>query len=184
MAVLESIRNFFAPAAWAEDEIVVEAPPTEYTIRPLTAEHLSDVLRLNIRCFRNGDSYTKHTFEYLLNEPCTLSYRVVTSSGESVGFAFVMVKENNSAHLTTIGVAPEHRRRRVAGSLLAHIEKALRSREVSTIMLEVRVSNTAAHDLYRRWGYSVVQRIAKYYNNGEDCFLMMKSLDFHTWPAD
>ncbi len=176
MAVLESIRNFFIPMSWAEDEVITPAPPTAYKIVPLTIDHLSDVLRLNIRCFRNGDNYTKYTFEYLLSEAHTLSYRVVTPAGENVGFAFVMVKENNAAHLTTIGVAPEHRRRRIAGSLLAHIEKALEARDVSTIMLEVRVSNTAAHDLYRRWGYSVVQRIGKYYNNGEDCFLMMKSL--------
>ena len=181
MAVLESIRNFFIPVNWAEEENVTPAPITTYKILPLTLDDISDVLRLNLRCFRNGDNYTKYTFEYLLNEPRTLSYRVVTEAGEIVGFAFVMVKDHNAAHLTTIGVAPEHRRRRIAGSLLAHIERALRAREVNTIMLEVRVSNAAAHDLYRRWGYSVVQRIEKYYNNGEDCFLMMKSLDVNNY---
>jgi ribosomal-protein-alanine N-acetyltransferase len=179
MAVLESIRNFFVAPSLPDGEIVLPAPLTAYEILPLTAEHLSELLRLNIRCFRNGDNYTKYTFEYLFNEARTLGYRVVTSGGEMVGFAFVMVKENNAAHLTTIGVAPEHRRRRIAGSLLAHLEKALAARDVNTIMLEVRVSNTAAHDLYRRWGYSVVQRINRYYNNGEDCFLMMKSLGLY-----
>jgi [ribosomal protein S18]-alanine N-acetyltransferase len=176
MAVLESIRNFFVPQSWPDEEIVTPAPRTTYRVLPLTAERLSDVLRLNIRCFRNGDNYTKYTFEYLFNEPRTLGYQVVSAAGEMVAFAFVMVKENDSAHLTTIGVAPEHRRRRIAGTLLGHVEKALVARGVNTIMLEVRVSNVAAHDLYRRWGYSVVQRINQYYNNGEDCFLMMKSL--------
>ena len=110
MAVLESIRNFFIPVNWAEEENVTPAPPTTYKILPLTLDDISDVLRLNLRCFRNGDNYTKYTFEYLLNEPRTLSYRVVTEAGEIVGFAFVMVKDHNAAHLTTIGVAPEHRR--------------------------------------------------------------------------
>ena|SRR5688572_7201939 len=179
MAVLESIRNFFIAPSWPEEEEVAPAPATSYKILPLTADNLSDVLRLNLRCFRNGDNYTKYTFEYLFSEPRTLGYRVVSAAGEMVAFAFVMIKENNSAHLTTIGVAPEHRRRRIAGSLLAHLEKALQAREVNTIMLEVRVSNSAAHDLYRRWGYSVVQRINRYYNNGEDCFLMMKSIGIY-----
>lgn len=176
MAVLETIKNFFAPTGFAEPEVIVPAPPCEYEIRPLTLDQLPDVLRLNIRCFRNGDNYTKYTFEYLLNEPKTLSYRVVTPQDELVGFAFVMVNGSNAAHLTTIGVAPEHRQRNIAGRLLGHIEDALRKREVGTIMLEVRVGNTIAQDLYRRADYTVVQRIAKYYNNGEDCFLMMKSL--------
>jgi ribosomal-protein-alanine N-acetyltransferase len=176
MAVLESIRNLFVPATSAAPETIVPAPATTYEIRPLTIEQLPEVLRLNIRCFRNGDNYTKHTFEYLLNEPRTLSYRVVTPQDDLVGFAFVMVNEHNAAHLTTIGVAPEHRKRKIAERLLSHIENALHEREVGTIMLEVRVENTAAQNLYRKLDYTVVQRITKYYNNGEDCFLMMKAI--------
>jgi ribosomal-protein-alanine N-acetyltransferase len=174
MAVLESIRNFFVPQGIAEPEEIVPAAPTTYEVRPLTIEQLPEVLRLNIRCFRNGDNYTKHTFEYLLGEPRTLSYRVITAKGELVGFAFVMVNDNNAAHLTTIGVAPEHRERGIAKRMLVHIEDALRARNVGTIMLEVRVANEAAKNLYRKLGYTVVQRISRYYNNGEDCFLMMK----------
>lgn len=174
MAVLESIRNFFTPPVYLEPEVVVPAPPTTYEIRPLTIDQLGHVLALNIRCFRNGDNYTKHTFEYLLTESRTISYRIVTPDETLVAFAFVMVNENSAAHLTTIGVAPEHRGRGLATRLLAQIEDALRARDIGTIMLEVRVANIAAQDLYRRLGYTVVQRISRYYNNGEDCFLMMK----------
>ncbi len=176
MAVIESIKNFFAPPVFTEPEVIVPAPVCEYSIKPLTLDNLAEVLRLNLRCFPDGDNYTKHTFDYLLNEPLTLSYRMVTPADEIVAFAFVMVKENNAAHLTTIGVAPEHRRRKIAGRLLDHLESALKNREVGTIMLEVRVGNTSAQALYRGHGYNVVQRIPKYYNNGEDCFLMMRSL--------
>jgi len=176
MAVLETIRNFFVPVAPAEPEVIVPAPFCEYAIHPLTMDHLQEALQLNIRCFRNGDNYTKHTFEYLLNEPRTLSYRMVTPADEMVGFAFVMVNENNAAHLTTIGVAPEHRRRRIAVKLLEHVELSLRRRGIGTVMLEVRVSNETALELYRTLGFTTVQRIGKYYNNGEDCFLMMKAL--------
>src|SRR5947209_5335922 len=121
MAVLESIRSLFVPVFDAEPEIVVPAPPCEYTIKPLTMKHLPDVLRLNIRCFRNGDNYTKHTFNYLLSQPQTLSYRIATDSGDMAAFAFVMLNDRNSAHLTTIGVAPEHRRRGLATRLLDHV---------------------------------------------------------------
>ena len=176
MAVLQTIRNFFVPVETAAPETVVPAPPTHYEIRPLTDKNLSEVLRLNVRCFRNGENYTKHTFNYLLSEPRNLSYRVVTAAGEMVGFVFVLVNQDGSAHLTTIGVAPEHRRRKLAARLLNHVENALRRRNVLTIVLEVRVSNTSAQNLYRDAGYVVVQRLAKYYNNGEDCYLMVKSL--------
>jgi ribosomal-protein-alanine N-acetyltransferase len=176
MAVLQTIRKFFIPLDAAEPEVVIPAPPTKYSIHPLTDKNLNEVLRLNVRCFRNGENYTKHTFNYLLGESRNLSYRIVTTSGEMAGFVFVLVNIDGSAHLTTIGVAPEHRRRGLAKELLTHTEDALRHRGVRTIVLEVRVSNTTAQGLYREAGYSVVQRLAKYYNNGEDCFLMLKSL--------
>jgi [ribosomal protein S18]-alanine N-acetyltransferase len=176
MAVLQTIRNLFVPAEPAAPEIIVPAPLTTNDIHPLTLKHLKEVLRLNIRCFSDGENYTKHTFSYLLNEPNTLSYRVVTPTDEMVAFVVVMASENGAAHLTTIGVAPEHRRRGLARRLLLHTEEAIRRREIATVMLEVRVSNIAAQQLYRDNGYTIAQRIEKYYNNGEDGFLMMKAL--------
>lgn len=176
MAVFQTLRNFFVPAESVVPEIIVPAPITDYHVRPLTAKNLKEVLRLNIRCFRDGENYTKHTFSYLLNEPNTLAYRIVTPTDEMVAFVVVMVSDQGAAHLTTIGVAPEHRRRGLARRLLIHTEESIRRRQVSTVMLEVRVSNVEAQRLYREHGYYIAQRIEKYYNNGEDGFLMMKPL--------
>lgn len=176
MAVLQTIRNLFVPIRICEPEVVVPAPQTSYTIHPLTEKNLGELLRLNLRCFKNGENYTKHTFSYLLNEPKALGYQIVTANGEMVGFACILINEDGAAHLTTIGVAPEHRRRGLAELLLIHLENALKVRSIGTVMLEVRVGNLTAQSLYKRGGYSVVQRVSSYYNNGEDGFLMMKSL--------
>lgn len=176
MAVLQTIRNFFIPARREESEMIIPAPATTYEIRPLTVKHLKEVLRLNMRCFKKGENYTKHTFNYLLELPNGLSYRAITPGGDIVGFIFVSVTPEGVAHLTTVGVAPEHRRRGLAVQLLQHIEEALREREINMIVLEVRVGNIAAQNLYRNYGYTVTQRVAKYYTNGEDCFIMIKPL--------
>jgi ribosomal-protein-alanine acetyltransferase len=176
MDVLQTIKRLLVPLGDESQGDVIPARPTVYAVHPLTEKHLKEVLRLNIRCFKNGENYTKHTFLYLLNEPNTLSYKIVTADNEIVGFVFVMINGNGAAHLTTIGVAPEHRRRHLAARLLNHMDNALIKREVTTVMLEVRVTNISAQKLYRSLGYSVMQRIANYYSNGEDCFLMMKSL--------
>ena len=176
MAVFESIRKFFVPAIVSAPETIVPAPPTVYEIRPLTDKHLKEVLKLNLRCFKSGENYTKFTFSYLLNEANTLSYRVVTPTDQMVAFVFVMTNTDGTGHITTIGVAPEHRRRGLAHKLLVHTEESLRKRDVNTVMLEVRVSNLPAQNLYREFGYAIVQRLSNYYNNGEDGFLMVKSL--------
>ncbi len=177
MAVFQKIREFFISPPEFESEIIIPAPMTTYAIRPLTDAHLKEVLKLNLRCFKYGENYTKHTFAYLLNEPNTLSYRIVTPEQNIVGFVFVMVNmDDGTGHLTTIGIAPEHRRRGLALKLLRHAEDALRKRDVTILMLEVRVGNVAAQNLYRNYGYAIMQRLYKYYSNGEDGFLMVKSL--------
>lgn len=175
MAVLQIIRNFFVPTELVEPEIIVPAAPTTYEIHPLTEKYLKEVLRVNLRCFKKGENYTKHTFAYLLGEPTTLSYRIATPNEAIVGFIFVMTQQG-TGHITTIGIAPEHRRRGLAEKLLIHCEEALRKREIATVSLEVRVSNIAAQSLYRGLNYATVQRLNGYYNNGEDAFLMVKSL--------
>jgi ribosomal-protein-alanine N-acetyltransferase len=174
MAVLQRIRQFFITSD-AESEAIVPAPATRYEIRPLTGKQLKEVWLLNQRCFKNGEGYPKSTINYLLSESDSLSYRVVTPDDKMVGFIFINVKDG-VAHLTTIGVAPEHRRRGIAEKMLDHLEKALRQRQVSMICLEVRVSNFLAQSLYRKHDFAIMQRLSGYYNNGEDGFLMVKSL--------
>ncbi len=176
MAVFQSIRNFFVPPIISVPEVIVPAPTTVYEIRSLTNKQLKEVLKLNLRCFKSGENYTKFTFSYLLNESNTLSYRIVTPSDQMVAFVFVMTGEDGTGHITTIGVAPEHRRRGLADKLLRHTEESLRRRNINTVMLEVRVGNLPAQNLYREFGYAIVQRLVSYYNNGEDGFLMVKSL--------
>lgn len=176
MAFLHSIKNIFGPIRVADTEQVTPAPPTTYSLRPLTERQSKEVLRLNLRCFRNGENYTKYTFAYLFNEPRSMSYQMATASGEMAAFVFVLVNQDGTAHLTTIGVAPEHRRRGLALRLLEHLDEVLRIKGVSTIVLELRVSNHQARSLYAGAGYAVVNRLATYYSDGEDCFLMVKSL--------
>lgn len=175
MAVLQKIREFFVHPT-DESEIVVSAPQTTYEIRLLTEKHLKEVWKLNQRCFRNGESYPRHTLQYLLTEINTLSYRTVTADGELVGFVFITLAHDGAGHITTIGIAPEHRRRGLARQLMRRAEESLCNRKIETIFLEVRVSNISAQNLYRELGYSVVQKLEKYYSNGEDGYLMVKSI--------
>src|SRR5262249_33211830 len=51
-----------------------------------------------------------------------------------------------------------------------------RRRHVRIVRLEVRSSNVSAQKLYSSLGYAVTQRLPKYYSNGGDGLLMVKSL--------
>ncbi len=60
--------------------------------------------------------------------------------------------------------------------MLLKVEDGFRRRNVRIIRLEVRSVNTGAQELYRKLGYTVTQRLPRYYSNGGDGLLMIKSL--------
>ena len=182
MAVLKKFRSrWWAPPSEeypVEPEITVPAAVgIRYDIRPLTISHPDECWRLDQRCFVDGEAYSRETFEYLLTAPESISFRAATPSGYMAGFVIGLIEPDHTGHITTVGVSPDHRRRHLAKRLMAEVEKGFRQRNVRLVRLEVRSLNIPAQKLYQRLGYAVTQRLPKYYSNGGDGLLMLKSLD-------
>lgn len=98
------------------------------------------------------------------------AYVVAEADGEIVGYAGILVVEGD-AHVTTIAVAPQGRRRRLGSRLmLALVDRAL-ARGARHMTLEVRVSNVDAQRLYERFGFIVVGKRKNYYKD-EDALVM------------
>lgn len=164
------VEEYRAPASSRHLEV-------QYDVRPLTVAQLDECWRLDQRCFSDGEAYSRDTFEYLLTAPESVSYRIVTQGGIMVGFIVGLVEPDHTGHVTTIGVAPEHRRRRLAQRLMEKAEDGFRRRNVRLVRLEVRSINSGAQQLYRNLGYAVTQRLPRYYSNGGDGLLMVKPLE-------
>jgi ribosomal protein S18 acetylase RimI-like enzyme len=94
-----------------------------------------------------------------------------------VGFVIGLIEPDHTGHVTTVGVAPEHRRRSLAKRLMSQVEEGFRRRSVRLVRLEVRAVNSPAQKLYLNLGYTITQKLPKYYSNGGDGLLMVKSLD-------
>jgi ribosomal protein S18 acetylase RimI-like enzyme len=90
--------------------------------------------------------------------------------------AFVRGQRVPLTGVGSVAVAPEHRRRGVARRMLLKVEEGFRRRGVRITRLEVRSVNTGAQDLYLKLGFAVTQRLPRYYSNGGDGLLMIKSL--------
>src|SRR6201986_3407956 len=186
MAVLKKLRSRLfssgagggegAAAPRAETRSARAAVEARYDVRPLTNAQLDECWRLEPRCFIHGAAYSRETFEYLLHSPESVSYRAVTPEATLVGLIVGNVEPDATGHITTLGVAPEHRRRGIADRMLRKVEEGFRRRNVRIARLEVRSVNTGAQDLYLKLGFNVTQRLPRYYSNGGDGLLMIKSL--------
>jgi len=77
------------------------------------------------------------------------------------------------AHISTLAVAPQWRRRRLGLLLMLHMLDCAIALAMSTATLEVRVSNAVAQDLYRKCGFRRSGLHRGYYrDNGEDALVM------------
>jgi ribosomal-protein-alanine N-acetyltransferase len=186
MAVLKKIRErWWRPEPVVDAELLHPGLPTanwdpplgDFDVRIMTAAHLDEVWRLDQRCFVDGEAYSRDTFEFLLTSPDSLSYRAVLPGGGMIGFIVGVMEPDHTGHITTVGVAPEHRRRGIGNHMLAKMEISFKRRGARIVRLEVRSVNLAAQKLYHAAGYTVTQRLTRYYANGGDGLLMVKSLE-------
>ena len=98
------------------------------------------------------------------------SYLVGAVAGEVVGYGGLMLVEAD-AHITTLAVAQDLRRRKLGTRLLlALVERAV-ALGARHLTLEVRATNSDAQQLYERFGFAPVGKRKGYYA-GEDAIVM------------
>lgn len=96
----------------------------------------------------------------------------VAPRGPVVGFAGMWLAVGEG-HIVTIAVKPDYRRRGLGELLLVSLIDLACQARVSSLYLEVRVSNTAAKRLYEKYGFMVNRLRKGYYSDtGEDAWEM------------
>ena len=89
-----------------------------------------------------------------------------------VGFAGIWVL-SDEAHITNIAVRKKYRRQGIGELLLIQTIELAKGLKADIMTLEVRASNTAAQNLYYKYGFTQVGlRRAYYTDNREDGILM------------
>ncbi|MCA9907409.1 MAG: ribosomal protein S18-alanine N-acetyltransferase [Anaerolineae bacterium] len=84
---------------------------------------------------------------------------------------------SDEAHISTIATHPEFRRRGWGELLLAGMVKKALLLKASYVVLEVRISNVTAQNLYHKYGFNTVDvKKGYYHNNGEDAYDMRLDL--------
>jgi ribosomal-protein-alanine N-acetyltransferase len=71
---------------------------------------------------------------------------------------------------------PEARRLGLARTLVEHAIAEARRDRFARVLLEVRVSNTAARALYGALGFTELSRRERYYDDGEDALVLALTL--------
>jgi len=93
---------------------------------------------------------------------------VATDGNRIAGFIVGVVSGVRQARILMLAVDDDYRGRGIGKMLLrAFVSSCLLSR-IYSIVLEVRISNVPAINLYTAFGFSIIDNLRSYYRDGED----------------
>lgn len=142
-------------------------------IRQFRTEDLTTISELEQLSFK--DPFPSYFLSQLADaNPGT--FLVATIDDKIVGYA-VIDRWPDQEHLVSIAVTPESRKKGVGQALLDHL---IRTMETGSLKLEVRRSNEAAIELYRKNGFARTGMAHSYYTDGEDAIQMEKTVQKKT----
>jgi ribosomal-protein-alanine N-acetyltransferase len=98
-------------------------------------------------------------------------YLVARHGRAVIGYGGLMFAVDE-AHVTNLAVHPAHRREGVGSRLLHALGREAVERGSTAWTLEVRASNEAAQELYRKFGFVPAGVRARYYESTEDAIVM------------
>src|SRR5947209_5224845 len=149
---------------------VKEPGPAELEISRMRRRHLRGVMAIERQVYPRP--WSPNLFLAEMNETRDRLYLVAKLGRDVAGYGGVMCN-GEEAHITTIAVDPAHHRRKIGTRLLFELVSEGIRMGARAVSLEVRVSNTGAQGLYRRFGFRPVGiRKGYYQETGEDALVM------------
>ncbi len=137
-------------------------------IRDYDIRDFKDIIEIDSEAFspRNPvyDAYIYTTFGSDL--------LVADVGGKVVGYIAIMSLSREEAKIISFAVRKKFRRKGIGKRLLKAAIERCRERGKKKILLEVRVSNFIAQNLYKKMGFKIIDIIPNYYTDGEDAYLM------------
>ncbi|MEM2119297.1 MAG: ribosomal protein S18-alanine N-acetyltransferase [Candidatus Bathyarchaeia archaeon] len=154
-----------------------------YVLRKFELEDLQAVIKINQTCL--PENYSDFFFVDLFRRfPET--FLVADVGGEIVGYIMCRIEVGlppvglkgliKKGHVVSVAVLEEHRKKGIGTALVNKAMEAMKMYGAKQCYLEVRVTNEAAINLYKKLGLEVTRTISGYYADGEDAYLMSKKL--------
>jgi len=122
------------------------------------------------------ENYDRKIYEQILAPGMSSSQVALNPEGTVIGYGLCIVRKERArphGELMSIAVLPEYRCRGIGRTLIERSTAPLLQRNIP-VQLHVRKTNKAAQKLYMRLGYGRKKKVPRYYDDGEDAFVMIR----------
>jgi ribosomal-protein-alanine N-acetyltransferase len=104
-------------------------------------------------------------------------FLVAEENKKIIGFIVGINTSNTCMRIPMLAVTKNYRKKQIGSKLLANLIKISLHENFRLIELEVKISNHAAINFYKKHGFLISEKISKFYQTGEDAFIMKKILN-------
>lgn len=139
-------------------------------IAQMRMEDIPEVLRVEALCFTTP--WPRNAFQNELTENKLAHYFVGRVNDQIVAYGGLWVILED-AHITTVAVHPSFQRMRYGERILVCLLDQAIDRGACWVTLEVRESNAGAQNLYKKYGFTVVNTRRGYYSDNDENALVM-----------
>ena len=143
---------------------------SDYTIRLMNTEDLDQVMEVESNSF--SIPWSRDAFFNEIETNHFATYIVIEEDGKVIGYCGVWIIVDE-AHITNIAVLPSYRGQGLGDKLMRSMIEIAKEMGARTMTLEVRVSNTPAQSLYRKFGFQEGGIRKNYYSDNQEDALVM-----------
>lgn len=139
----------------------------------MQSEHVASVAEMERQCF--SDPWSEKSVASELDNPLSL-WLIAEADGVVAGYVGSQTVLD-SADMMNLAVSQDFRRQGIGEQLVNSLTEALAEKGVKTLLLEVRISNEPAKQLYQKLGFEIVGKRPRYYEKPrEDALILRKEL--------
>ena len=140
-----------------------------FQLQKFQSKDMFAVLKLSSQVLSEQYNPTLFTYFY---ESCPWGFWTAHHYQQLIGFIVGVPFSEDFAKILMIGVKPSMQKKGVGSRLLKKLLTEFKKKEISTIELEVAVSNSAAIKFYQKHNFFIVDQFSHFYQNGENAYIM------------
>ena len=145
----------------------------EFMIRKFQATDMFSTIRIASETLT--EQYSPNLFNYFY-ETFPELFLVAEKHHKTIGFITGIQLTNEIARIVMLSILPSYQRQHIATELFNELLLTLIEKNVKQISLEVKTDNKKAISFYKKHDFTIIDTIEKFYQNGENAFMMTRLL--------
>ena len=93
-----------------------------------------------------------------------------------IGFIIGIKIDSKTAKILMLSVHKNYRKQGIGSFLTSRLLDEMLSQDIRDVTLEVGIKNTIAINFYKKHGFKLTDTVSKFYQNGEDAYIMKRVL--------